>query len=60
MSKGGESNMETAVEQTEFVEEVPKPKKSKTSETPRRRRVTFYIWPKGSSRRKKVSFLVRR
>jgi hypothetical protein len=35
-------------------------KTKKTQKTPRMRRVTFYIRPKGSKRRKKVSFFARR
>jgi hypothetical protein len=34
-------------------------KAKKVSKLPRRKRVTFYIRPKGSKRRKKVSFLIR-
>jgi len=34
-------------------------KKARKAPAPRRKRVTFYIRPKGSKRRKKISFLAR-
>jgi hypothetical protein len=50
--------METTVEQTEIITEMPA--KKKAAKLPRRKRVTFYIRPLGSKRRKKITFLVRR
>lgn len=50
---------EDVIEPTESSTDMVK-KTTKKTKTPKRRRVSFYIHPKGSSRRKRVSFLVRR